>query len=185
MKFDILAVALATASTALAVPAPWEAFKLRAVSDSNAQLNGQFLKAKTGRYYFGPAPSNPVCEGGNQDDGTFYLKDGSVFFYNTSPSVTPQQMFTDRSGMGMGVTGYGDQGSPLPRYAEVTGWAFNSQSRLNIYGNEWYACPHPATNSWSIWVYSPNPNPGHNQGCIKISLERVGAPNPLSCTYSK
>ena len=100
MKFDLLAAALATASTALAVPAPWEAFKLRAVSDSNAQLNGQFLKAKTGRYYFGPDPSNPVCEGGSQDDGTFYLKDGSVFFYKTNPSVTPQQMFTDRSGMG-------------------------------------------------------------------------------------
>ncbi|VUC28191.1 unnamed protein product [Clonostachys rosea] len=182
MKFNLLATVLATASTALAVPTPQEAFKLRAVSDSNAQLNGQFLKAKNGRYYFGPEPSNPVCVGGNQDDGTFYLKDGSVFFYNTNPGVTPQQMFTDRS---MGVTGYIDQGSGLPRYAEVSPWAFNSQSRLNIYGNEWYACPNLANNSWSIWVYSPNPNPGHNQGCIKISIERVGTSNPLSCTYSK
>lgn len=113
---------------------------------------------------------------------TFHLKDGGALLY--SHSGKPQQLYVNRSGMGQGATGYTTGAQSTPKNAERKGFSINKKGNLVFDGLSPKACPTGLkTGGYSIW-FSNLEQPGHNKGCIGVSLRAIKSSHPVSCHYS-
>ncbi|KAI1952634.1 hypothetical protein LOZ57_000713 [Ophidiomyces ophidiicola] len=189
MRFSTLFLAGLGAISASALPTtdtcsgsnPNKYFGLIAIHSGNAVHNAA-LSASLSSIFANLPNQNAQCNRPNERFATFYIKDGALFLY-TPESAEKQQMFVDRSGMGMGKIGYITGSSGHPRYAELTGWSINSENHLQFAGNDLVACPNSIQNSWSIWAAGFQ-NPGHNQNCIGIAARVEYSTDPNACVYS-
>ncbi|EEP77569.1 hypothetical protein UREG_02418 [Uncinocarpus reesii 1704] len=188
MRFSTILLGALAAVTASATPTscpppkPNKEFGVVAIH-AGSGVHNQAFNAALRSLFAGLPDQNAQCKRSNEKFATFYLKDGALFLY-TPKSAEKQQIFVDRSGMGMGKIGYltGDEGKP--RYAELTGWSINGDNHLQFAGSDLVACPNSLNGSWSIWA-SGFKTPGHNQNCIDIAsrVEYTKDPNP--CVYSR
>lgn len=84
----------AASETPLAADAKFTLMALRSASPVHF---ASFEAAKSSIFVNLPA-QNASCDAGPASSATFYLQDGGLFLF--AESATPQQLFTDRSGMG-------------------------------------------------------------------------------------
>lgn len=107
MFFKNLALAVpffAGASTAMPQTAPGAplspgaTFSLMALR-SASEVHFAGFEAAKGSLLLKLPSQNASCDAGPADHATFFLKDGGLYLY--AASATPQQLYADRSGMGM------------------------------------------------------------------------------------
>ncbi|KLU81179.1 hypothetical protein MAPG_00273 [Magnaporthiopsis poae ATCC 64411] len=93
-------------------------------------------------------------------------------------------MWSDRSGMGQGITGYTTGVQPLPsRYAQRGPWVVDGNNTLTMESSSgFYACPEGKF--YRLWVDSGVANPGQSKDCLFVSLRAVPVTQPNSCLYS-
>jgi hypothetical protein len=113
---------------------------------------------------------------------TFYIKDEELHLY--AASATPQTVFVDRSGMGMGKIGYVTGAEPLGRYFETKGWTQNATTGLVFDGTSLQACPGSIDGSWSLWLAGVA-EPAYNKNCIGVKMHVVETAEPISCVYTQ
>ncbi|KAH9892933.1 cell wall protein PhiA [Xylariomycetidae sp. FL2044] len=113
---------------------------------------------------------------------TFYLNDGGLYLY--AASATPQQLFSDRSGMGQGIVQYTTGAQSAPKNAERGPFVLDSSNDLTLDGAGFIACPNENGSS-SIWIDTGAETPGGREGCLGVVMRAVEAPNPVSCVYTQ
>lgn len=85
-------------ATLTAPLAPDAKFALMALRSASEVHFARFSAAKSSLFLHLPS-QNASCDAGDADYATFYLRDGGLYLF--AASATPQQLFADRSGMGM------------------------------------------------------------------------------------
>lgn len=115
---------------------------------------------------------------------TFYLSEGALFLL--TPANITQQVYTDRSGMGQGVTQYSTKpgGYGPGRNAETVGWELDAVGDLTFDGAGIIACPRANTTTYSVWVNAGVANPGFSSNCLGVVARAVPATDPIVCTYN-
>lgn len=106
MYFNCLSLAALAAATASALasaqassPVPADAkFGLVAIHSGSA-VHNQGFNAALSSIFAGLPAQNASCARPGEKYATFYLNEGALFLYDAS--ATPQQIYVDRSGMGM------------------------------------------------------------------------------------
>lgn len=164
------------------VPGPEDKFGLIAIL-SGSEIQNQGITASQGHLSVGGQQDADCDKASNF--ATFYINpDGEAFMY--AASVTPQQLWVDRSGMGQGVTGYTTGAQPTPKNAERQGFSVDADGLLTFDGVSAKACP-PGSQfpdaGYSIW-FSTSEKPGFNEGCLGIDLRAIKADEPVSCLYT-
>ncbi|KAI0126856.1 hypothetical protein BJ170DRAFT_421335 [Xylariales sp. AK1849] len=139
------------------------------------------FEAALGSVFVNLPAQNATCVNGEADSATFFLQDGSLYLYATSPT---QQLYADRSGMGQGKFGYTTGTELEPRNGERTTFALDENDDLTLNGAGFLACPNSIEDSWSIWVATDVATPGGNEGCLGISVRAVELSEPNSCLYT-
>ncbi|KAL4779246.1 hypothetical protein BJX76DRAFT_97325 [Aspergillus varians] len=206
MKFNSLAIAAALGLTATAqptnscipaVPTP-ETFGVIAIRSGSGVQNSGF-NAALGSIFAGLPKQNATCAGSDDGFATFYIQDEGLYLYG--PSNKTQQVYVDRSGMGMaypslcpsctpvltddigqGNIGY-TSGESTPRNAEVSGWAIKN-NYLEFDGSGLIACPNSIGGAYSIWLSAGIDNPAGNSDCVGIAGRVEKAEKPVRCTYT-
>jgi hypothetical protein len=93
MKFSPAVASLAGAGSALAT-----AFELMALRPDSPIHLAPFSAAHSNLFLYLPH-QNASCEGEHSNRATFYIKHGGLFLYSKDGET--QEIFVDRSGMGM------------------------------------------------------------------------------------
>ncbi|CAG9949246.1 unnamed protein product [Clonostachys rosea f. rosea IK726] len=171
MKFNVSIALLATAGSAAAT------FKLKTVS-ANSEINGKTLNAAQSKIFTNLQNQNARCQFGTQDDATFQLRDGKLTLYATKSA--PQQVYAQTITAEQGKMGYIRPGQDLPPGGQLTGWAVDGSGHLQISGVGFVACPGAGQGAWTIYA-----DVGHHDDCLKIEVEAVDEPKPLSCYYTE
>lgn len=108
MKFTALTSLLM--ATAAAAPAPqasggkdgYPAFGLMSLRSASPIHFAQTSAAHASLFLWLPKESqDAVCNGEDPGTAAFYLNSGRMFLYSGPERIPPQQVFVDRSGMGM------------------------------------------------------------------------------------
>ncbi|KAK7229261.1 hypothetical protein V2G26_001431 [Clonostachys chloroleuca] len=172
MKFNVSIALLATAGSAAATT-----FKLKTVS-ANSVINGKTFNAAQSKIFTNLQNQNARCQFGDQDDATFQLRDGKLSLYATRSA--PQQVYAQTITAEQGKMGYIRPGQDLPPGGQLTGWAVDGSGHLKISGVGFVACPGAGQGAWTIYA-----DVGHHDGCLKIEVEAVDEPKPLSCYYTE
>jgi len=94
----IVALAAAAPAPQLPVAENPQYFSLIAIHSGSAVQYSPFSAAKSS-LFAGLPDQAASCDKEGQKTATFYLASGELFLY--AASATPQQVFVDRSGMGM------------------------------------------------------------------------------------
>ncbi|OHF01673.1 cell wall protein PhiA [Colletotrichum orchidophilum] len=142
------------------------------------------FQAALGSIFLELPNQNATCDNTDDDNfATFYLNqtDGGLYLYG--PAAAPQQMFTDRSGMGQGKLGYISGDVHAPRNAEVTGWQVDQYGVLTLKGASFLACPHSIEDSWSVSV-ATGVDPVGKSGCVGIVVGTLQIDELDSCSYT-
>lgn len=108
MQFKNIILAASAAATAAALPATESStsnptFGIVSIRSGSAVQYAPF-NAALSSIFAGLPNQNASCARPEEQTATFYIQDGGLFLYDQS--ATPQQIYVDRSGMGMH--------SPLP-----------------------------------------------------------------------
>lgn len=99
MQIKNLLFAVSIAATATALPATEsETFGVVAIHSGSDVQYSTFNAAKS-RVFAGLKKQSASCARPKEQDATFYIENGALFLYDTS--ATPQEIYVDRSGMGM------------------------------------------------------------------------------------
>lgn len=99
MQLKNVVCAASLAATAAALPAAQSnTFGVVAIHSGSSVQYSSFNAAKSS-IFAGLRSQNASCERNKEQDATFYIKDGALYLYDRS--ATPQEIFVDRSGMGM------------------------------------------------------------------------------------
>ncbi|KAI1841419.1 hypothetical protein JX265_001513 [Neoarthrinium moseri] len=181
MQFKTLAVAAATAAGASAqnstTPSAFGVLSIR--SGSQLQYAG-WSAASGGIFNLLPEQKVSCDPGADESYATFTIVDGALNLYsNQNP---PQQLYVDRSGMGMGKIGYTTGAEPAPRSGERTGWAVTG-TELTFDGSGFVACPGYEGGAWEIWLGGVSDHPGWNYNCTGVGARVVPISEPVSCLY--
>lgn len=162
-------------------PGPHDEFGLIAIA-SGSKLQNTGIIAKHSELLVG-GKQDAQCDAPNKRFATLYLKDGAAFLY--TKGHPPQQLYVDRSGMGQGITGYTTGAQPMPKNGERKLFSINKQGYLVFDGMSPKACPTGGPfGAYSIW-FSNLDQPGHNKGCISISLRAIKSAYKVGCHYSE
>jgi hypothetical protein len=176
------------ASMAAALPAPQiqtptgnEPFGLIAMHSGSA-VHLQSLTASKGSIKVGGTQDATCASKSPNNSATFFLSNGGMGLFTSD--ATPQQVWTDRSGMGQGVTGYTSGAQKAPRNGEYVPFSIDGQGNIVFDGTSPQACPiNGGADGWSIW-FSDAKKPGYNEGCIGVALMAVKAETPVRCVYT-
>lgn len=99
MQLKNIVFAASLAATTTAVPATQSnTFGVVAIHSGSSVQYSSFNAAKSS-IFAGLPSQNASCARPNEQDATFYIKNGALYLYDES--ATPQEIFVDRSGMGM------------------------------------------------------------------------------------
>lgn len=126
---------------------------------------------------------NASCDNGAADSATFYLQDGGLYLY--AQSATPQQLYTDRSGMGQGVLQYTTGAEPIAKNGERTNFTLDATGDLTFNGAGFLACPNSIDGAWALWVDVGDATPANQEGCLGFSARAVEVTNPNGCLYTE
>lgn len=97
MQFRTL-IPAALAGVAAAAIEDGTTFNLMALRSASDVHFAKFSAAKTS-IFLNLADDGASCDAETDSAATFYLQDGEMYLY--AASATPQQLYVDRSGMGM------------------------------------------------------------------------------------
>ena len=95
---NIMLAASLVASTTAAPASQSKPFNVLSIHSGSGVQYQPFNAAKSS-IFAGLPSQNASCARPNEQDATFYIKDGALYLYDQS--ATPQVIFVDRSGMGM------------------------------------------------------------------------------------
>lgn len=169
----------ATTPTDCAAPAASKFGLLTIHSGSDVQNAG--VQAARSSLLVNAKSQNASCDA-KTNFATFYIQDKELFLY--AASATPQKIFVDRSGMGMGKIGYVTGAQGLGRNWETKGWSQNSTTGLVFDGTSLQACPGSIDGAWSLWLAGVK-EPGYNKGCIGTKMHVVETAKPIGCLYTE
>lgn len=147
-------------------------------------IQNQQLTASAGRIFIGGA-QDTQCDGGQRQDFATFVRysDSTVFLYKLGNP--PQQLWSDQSGMGQGITGYTTGAQSAPKNAGREGFEIDPYTRsLTLNGVGAKACPTTEEGKWSVW-FTANDKPGYQDGCVDVTLTAYDAPARVACTYSE
>ncbi|KAF2685626.1 cell wall protein PhiA [Lentithecium fluviatile CBS 122367] len=187
MQFTTAFLASAAALTASALPQsivtpiPADAKFGVITIRSGSPIHNQALQAARNSLLVGAKSQNASCDA-DTNFATFYINDEELFLY--AASATPQTIFVDRSGMGMGKIGYVTGAEPLGRNWETRGWAIGANNELQFDGTGIQACPGAIDGSWSIWLQGLE-KPGWNENCTTVAGTAIKTDNPIGCLYTQ
>lgn len=177
-----------------------QAFGLLALRSASDIHFSSFNAAKSSIFLKLP-DQGASCDKDSDGTATFYLQDGGLYLYSTENP--PQQIFVDRSGMGMfsyhisflnsdnnpllgqGKLGYITGAQSPPRNGELTGWTLDENDDLTLDGASFIACPNSIEGSWSVWVSAGVAQPAGNSGCLGLSARASFITEPNSCLYTE
>lgn len=200
LKNVVFAASLAATATAAPAAEP-NTFGAVAIHSGSGVQYSSFNAAKSS-IFAGLRSQNASCARPKEQDATFYIQDGALYLYDKS--ATPQEIFVDRSGMGMstiletsvgpdtdrfknegqGIIGYTTGAQPAPRNSERKGWAIKN-GHLQFAGEDFIACPNSIDGAWSIWASAGVANPGGNENCVGIAARVEKTSNPNPCHYTE
>ncbi|KAJ6126516.1 hypothetical protein N7523_002128 [Penicillium sp. IBT 18751x] len=182
MQIRNLLSAAFLAATTTALPATQsETFGVVAIHSGSSVQYSSFNAAKSS-IFAGLKNQDASCARPNEQDATFYIKNGSLFLYDAS--ATPQEIYVDRSGMGQGVIGYTTGAQGAPKNGERQGWAIKD-GHLQFAGKDLIACPNSIDGAWSIWASAGIANPGGNEDCVGVAARVEKTSNPNGCLYTQ
>ncbi|KAI5305626.1 hypothetical protein KEM56_003828 [Ascosphaera pollenicola] len=192
MRFS-LAATLACASAAIAAPAPCPAPSGEQVSTTSKTFGVMCIRSGDPVHYAswgaslnelgaGLQQQNASCDAGvNATSATFYINDGALWLYTNGAPW--QEVWVDRSGMGMGNMGYTTGAQPPPTNSERKGWSIDENDHLLFGGNSFLACP--AKDGYSLWAATGTDTPGWNKDCVGIAARVVPIDKPVGCQYTQ
>jgi hypothetical protein len=184
MQLKTFALASAAAMTASALPqstpvADGSTFGIITIRSGSEIQNAGVQAAK--RSLFVNLPDQGASCDAETNFATFYIKDEELHLY--AASATPQTIFGDRSGMGMGKIGYVTGAEGLGRNWETKGWALNDNA-LEFDGTGIQACPGSIDGAWSLWLQG-SATPGWNQNCTGVISSAIATESPIGCVYTQ
>lgn len=104
MQIKNLSFAAFLTATTTALPATQsETFGIVAIHSGSGVQYSSFNAAKSS-IFAGFKKQDASCDRPKEQVATFYIKNGSLFLYDSS--ATPQEIYVDRSGMGMFQASY-------------------------------------------------------------------------------
>lgn len=99
MQLKNLAIGSSISAIASAVPSTGsKTFSLVAIHSGSSVQYAAFNAAQSS-IFAGLPNQGASCARPKEQQATFYIKDGALYLYNQS--ATPQEIYVDRSGMGM------------------------------------------------------------------------------------
>ncbi|KAK5993056.1 Cell wall protein phiA [Cladobotryum mycophilum] len=123
---------------------------------------------------------NATCQGKSDGYASFYIQDEQLFLYTSK--AEKQQVFTDRSGMGMYFNFF------LVRGIELKGWKINDAGELVFKDASMIACPNSINGAWSIWLAVGIAQPGGNKDCLPFTARTLpygSCGTPVTCCYTQ
>ncbi|KAL8381532.1 hypothetical protein RB595_005687 [Gaeumannomyces hyphopodioides] len=192
MHFNTIAASavLATASAAAVLPrqapvpepvAPNTAFQLLSLH-SGSDVHFQYVSAANNSLWLKLADQKAACDKTSDGLAQFRLVDDGLFLYRTSYSQ--QQIWTDRSGMGQGITGYTTGVQPVPsRNGERGPFVLDQYNTLTLNGTSFLACPE-TDGAYRLWTGAGASEPAGSKGCLGVSLRAVPVSQPNGCLYT-
>ena len=148
---------------------------------SGSEVQNAGVQAARASLLVNAKSQNASCDA-ETNFATFYIKDEELFLY--AASATPQTIFVDRSGMGMGKIGYVTGAEPLGRNWETKGWTQNSTTGLVFDGTSLQACPGSIDGSWSLWLAGVA-EPAYIKNCTGVKMHVVETAEPIGCLYTQ
>ncbi|KAG5927047.1 hypothetical protein E4U42_002666 [Claviceps africana] len=158
-----------------------ENFQLVALK-SPQPFHGAWFQASHGGLLLKLADQKATCQGQSYNYATFHLQNKQLFLYS-GDAEKHQQIYVDRSAMGQGILRFADQGSALPKNAELQGWDINDAGMLVFNGVGFQACPGHLGGAWQVWLNTVR-NPAGNKGCVSFNALASKDEKPVSCHYT-
>jgi len=181
MLFQSILLASTAAMTASALPAASSQTFGFITIHSGSPVQNSGVQAARASLLVNAKSQNASCDA-ETNFATFYIQDEELHLY--AASATPQTIFVDRSGMGMGKIGYVTGAEPLGRNWETKGWTADETDGLQFQGTGLQACPGAIDGGWSLWLAGVA-EPGYIKNCTGVKLHQVLTTEPIGCLYTE
>lgn len=175
---SILSLAAAFGAVAAQDNTVGNTYQLR-VYKKGADFHHSLVSAWKGGFTVDGQPQTADCAR-PQEYATFVIRDREAYMYTGRNSENPQQLFTDRSGMGRGILGYLSGPHGIPENWQTGPWDLNEKTGvLSFEGANFWACPRGDWPGYKLWLGQFEPD------CVKVKVKAEKVKKPVKCSYKR